>query len=120
MTDPLEHLGEAAIEAIARRVAQLLRAPDVQGDGLLAAAQVAARLGVDRSWVYAHADELGAVRLGQGPRPRLRFDPAVVAHLMVGRRGPQPAPAIRAGAATPTQLLPIKAPTRSRARRTLG
>jgi hypothetical protein len=25
-----------------------------------------------------HADELGAIRLGAGPRRRLRFDPAVV------------------------------------------
>jgi hypothetical protein len=31
-------------------------------------------LGVDREWVYEHADQLGAVRLGEGPRPRLRFE----------------------------------------------
>jgi hypothetical protein len=44
---------------------------------LLTAAQVAARLGVSRDWVYAHADRLGAVRLGRsqaGAKPRLRFD----------------------------------------------
>ena len=33
---------------------------------------------IDRAWVYAHADELGALRLGTGSRPRLRFDPAIV------------------------------------------
>jgi predicted DNA-binding transcriptional regulator AlpA len=38
------------------------------------AAAVAAVLGVERSWVYEHADELGARRLGSGPRARLRFD----------------------------------------------
>jgi hypothetical protein len=42
---------------------------------LVDAAILAAELGVDRSWVYAHRDELGAVRLGVGSKPRLRFDP---------------------------------------------
>jgi hypothetical protein len=31
-------------------------------------------LGVARSFVYAHAAELGGYRLGTGPRARLRFD----------------------------------------------
>jgi hypothetical protein len=42
---------------------------------LLDAAEVAARFGVSRSWVYENARRLGAVRLGDGPKPRLRFDP---------------------------------------------
>lgn len=41
---------------------------------LLTPAQVASRYGVSRTWVYAHAKELGAVRLGNGPKARLRFD----------------------------------------------
>lgn len=41
---------------------------------LVDASTVAARLGVARSYVYEHADELGAIRLGSGPRARLRFD----------------------------------------------
>jgi hypothetical protein len=45
---------------------------------LLDAAQVARRCGVTRGWVYAHARELGVLRMGVGPRPRLRFDPDVV------------------------------------------
>jgi integrase len=49
------------------------------GPPLLTAADVAWRFNVDRSWVYAHARELGVVRIGDGPRPRLRFDPAVIA-----------------------------------------
>jgi hypothetical protein len=53
----------------------LLRRPAEPADGLLTAAQVAARFNVDRGWVYAHAEQLGVVRLGDGPRPRLRFDP---------------------------------------------
>jgi hypothetical protein len=40
---------------------------------LVDASAVAAFLGVDRSYVYEHAAELGARRLGSGPRARLRF-----------------------------------------------
>jgi hypothetical protein len=42
---------------------------------LLDATAVARMLGVTRGWVYEHAAELGAIRLGAGARPRLRFDP---------------------------------------------
>jgi hypothetical protein len=37
------------------------------------------RLGRSRDWVYRHAEALGAVRTGEGVRPRLRFYPAKVA-----------------------------------------
>jgi excisionase family DNA binding protein len=45
---------------------------------LLTTAQVAEWLNVSRAYVYEHADELGAERLGTGPKARLRFDAAVV------------------------------------------
>ena len=45
---------------------------------LIDAAAVARSFGVSRDWVYAHTDELGAVRLGSGPKARLRFDPEEV------------------------------------------
>lgn len=41
--------------------------------GLVDAATLAQALGVDRRWVYAHAKQLGGIRLG-GPQGRLRFD----------------------------------------------
>lgn len=44
---------------------------------LVDAAALAAELGTSRDWVYEHADELGALRLGNGPKARLRFDPIV-------------------------------------------
>ncbi len=47
-------------------------------DGLWTARHVAAHYRVDVRFVYQHADELGCVRLGGGPRPRLRFDPRAV------------------------------------------
>jgi len=40
---------------------------------LVDAASVAEHLGVSRDYVYEHADDLGARRLGSGPRARLRF-----------------------------------------------
>jgi len=62
------------IESIAARVAELLRDKMPQTASRLAdAAEVARELGVDRDWVYAHARELGATRLG-GERGRWRFD----------------------------------------------
>jgi hypothetical protein len=86
----LVRLDDHTIDALARRVAVLIgpSAPtstpsgEVRGGspgGLLSAAQVAERFNVDRDWVYAHADQLGARRLGTGPKPRLRFDPGEVA-----------------------------------------
>ena len=42
--------------------------------GMVDAATVAQALGVARSWVYSHAEALGAARLGSGSRGRLRFD----------------------------------------------
>ncbi len=62
------------IESIAARVSELLREQKPQSASRFAdAAEVARELGVDRDWVYAHAEELGAARLG-GARGRLRFD----------------------------------------------
>lgn len=63
------------IEAIAERVAAKLIAmqPSV-GIGLVDAGEIAKRFGVHKSWVYAHQRELGAIRLGEGPKARLRFD----------------------------------------------
>lgn len=42
-------------------------------EALVDAATLARYLNVERSWVYEHALELGARRLGEGPKARLRF-----------------------------------------------
>lgn len=68
-------LSSEAIEQIAERVAQLLEERSgVLRAGLVDAGELARQLGVTRAWVYQHAGELGAVRIGSGPRARLRFD----------------------------------------------
>jgi hypothetical protein len=69
-------LDAASVEAIAQRVVELLR--EERPAELVNVAGIARRFGVSRDWVYAHADELGVVRLGSGSRARLRFDPQKV------------------------------------------
>jgi hypothetical protein len=52
---------------------------------------LADRIGVERSWVYDNAAELGAIRLGTGDRPRLRFD---VERALDAWRDREPEPAL--------------------------
>jgi hypothetical protein len=77
------------IDAVARRVVELLESRDITAESrtapppadraFLTVAEVAERYRVSRAWVYAHQRQLGALRMGTGPRAHLRFDPAVVA-----------------------------------------
>jgi hypothetical protein len=70
------------IDAVARRVVQLGVGADSdkqQPDGeLLTVSEVARRLNVSPQWVYAHKRDLGVIRLGDGPKARLRFHLAAV------------------------------------------
>lgn len=75
-------LDPQTIEAIARRVVEILERRGLQGRELVDAAELARRFGIERSWVYSHAIELGAVKLGSGAKPRLRFDPQIVARAL--------------------------------------
>jgi hypothetical protein len=74
-------LNREDIEALALRVAELLeeRGARRPSGALVDAAELARRFGTDRSWVYSHASKLGAIRLGDGPKARLRFDPEAAA-----------------------------------------
>jgi hypothetical protein len=74
-------LDPESIEALACRLAELLsprEEPRIRAQ-LITAEEVARWWGIGRRWVYDHADDLGARRLGGGRRPRLRFDPDEVA-----------------------------------------
>jgi hypothetical protein len=98
-------LDAASIEAVARRVVELIHAEGSSPSTrrLVNAATLAAELGVDRSWVYAHRVELGAIQLGTGAKPRLRFDPEVARDVLAcsASREPQepktPVPARSSG-----------------------
>ena len=76
IADPLllRVLGE--LLAMRRQVADLerkLTEPRTPAPEWLAAKEFAQRLGRSLDFVYSHADELGARRVGNGPRPRLLF-----------------------------------------------
>lgn len=94
-------LDPRTVERLATRTAELLaehlkqhptnpRPAHQQLPELLTAAEVSAWWGVHRGWVYEHASELGAIRIGTGQRPRLRFDPEQVTRRLA--RPPQHRP----------------------------
>jgi transcriptional regulator with XRE-family HTH domain len=78
-------MGRAGAEVVAERFGDNLRRTrrreGLSQEQLAARASLhrteIGRLELDRSWVYSHAIELGAVKLGDGPRARLRFDPEI-------------------------------------------
>ena len=72
----LDRLADLLADRLAVRLGGLM--PE-QPEPLVDAAEIARRHGKTRWWVYQHAGELSAVRLGSGPRPRLGFSPARVA-----------------------------------------
>ena len=67
--DQLDRLAEQIVE----RLTNVDGRPRRKGS-LVDAREVAFALGVSRDYVYAHREELGGERIGQGPRGRLRFD----------------------------------------------
>ena len=95
MSEPLR-LHPADLEQLADLIVAKL-APAAPGR-LLTASEAAERLGVTREWLYDHADQLQAVRLGTGPKARLRFDPEQVTAALQsfdagkGSQPPDPAP----------------------------
>lgn len=71
------HLTPADVEAIAEATARKLveiAGEQVKTFGLVGPRELADGLGVSLDYVYAHATELGAMRLGSGPKARIRFD----------------------------------------------
>lgn len=79
-----ELANDAALDLLADRIAERVAvrlggAIPEQAEALVDATEIARRYGKTRSWVYEHAGELGAIRLGSGPRPRLGFSQAKAA-----------------------------------------
>jgi hypothetical protein len=83
-------LSPAAVDAVARRVVELLReAPaseSAAGPLLWTTARTAQELGRSTEWVRDHRHELGVVTT-RGARPRLMFDPAAVRQWATARDG---------------------------------
>ncbi len=82
-TSTVDELVDRLSEAVVERVLEVIRDEGLdhrasEDRTWLDAQEVANRLGVSREWVYEHASELGAARIGKGPRPRLRFPPRLL------------------------------------------
>lgn len=90
--DDLAALADLVAERVLAGLAEE-RGPD-EDERLLTAAEVARRFRVSPEWVRENAGRLGVLRLGDGPRPRLRFDPERVAEELSARpvRGRSDAP----------------------------
>lgn len=121
-------LHPADVDAIAERTAELMLerlggapAQVITGDHLVDAAEIARRFDLTAATVRARADTFGSIRVGDGPKPRLRFDPvkvaAALADCSTDRRSRTPEvpaqPTVRrrrraARAGTGPQLLPIR------------
>jgi hypothetical protein len=78
------------VEAVAARVVQLLSEWRETPVRYVDAAALARTLKVKREWVYAHARELGGLRLGDGPKAPLRFDLERVCESLTERDGARP------------------------------
>lgn len=90
-----DRLASRVADEVASRLIEELRGSGLdcaRGDGrLVDAAELARMLGVERDWIYAHAREFGAIRLG-GPQGRLRFDPEKARAALSSDAPPAPVP----------------------------
>jgi hypothetical protein len=111
----IDEIAERVGAVIVERVIEAMRAEGVMPQApvttaWLDAQEVARQLRVSREWVYEHADELGASRIGSGPRPRLRFPPQILdsrrSHHAAAEAASQPTKTRR----KPGGLIPIHAP----------
>jgi hypothetical protein len=117
------HAPDALVEAVATRVVELLRPvlTDRPSTSLVDAQTLAGVLGVTAEWVYDHAVELGVIRLGDGDRPRLRFEVSTALEALrarsAGSRSQESSPPAttpisagrrRSSAGTSDDLLPIR------------
>lgn len=80
------------------------------GCEMLTAAQLANALSVRTPWVYEHAVDLGAIRLGHGSRPPVRFHVDSVLDALLGAQDERPARRLSAPKPRPVPadgLLPV-------------
>ena len=110
----IAEIADRISDAIVERVVEAIRVEGIFPQRQVAtpwldAKAVAELLGVERDWVYEHADELGASRIGSGLRPRLRFPPDVLERQ--GGRRPLPEAAGQPATRRPkvSGLIPIRA-----------
>jgi hypothetical protein len=86
MSDRFDALADRLAGEVVTRLGEMLDERDREPEPLMDATATARFLGMDRSAVYAMAKDgrLLAIRLGDGDRPRLRFERrALLEHLAV-------------------------------------
>jgi hypothetical protein len=113
---PTVDLGPRTVEQIAQRVAQLLRqdqlrapaAPAPAPASLLTVKELARHLKLNPAWVYEHATELGAIRTGNGPKARMRFDLRTATEALKQHRQGTPAPSTPRPERTPARPEPYR------------
>jgi predicted DNA-binding transcriptional regulator AlpA len=66
-------IAEMVVELLAERGLVVYAGPSAAGR-VLSVREVSRLLGRSAPWVYAHATELGAIRMGNGPKARIGFD----------------------------------------------
>lgn len=86
LPDLVDELAEQVAERAAAKLAERIGELPAREPSLIDVAEVARRFGVSRDYVYEHSDELGALRLGSGRNPRLRFDPSKVEQALTAKR----------------------------------
>lgn len=109
--DPIQALADRIADRLAvqldARLDALSRSTNAdRADALWTAQRVASHYGVRVDFVYRHADELGCVRMGGGPCPRLRFDPAAVQQRWPSVGGALPAETPKRRRRTPRRTRP--------------
>ena len=75
--DHVQAIAEAVADVLAERGLVVYAGPSPSAR-ILKVAEVAHLLGRSAAWVYEHAAELGAIRMGSGPRARIGFDVATI------------------------------------------
>lgn len=104
-------LTDADVAAIVERLADEL---EERRRRLVTARELAPLLGMDVEWVREHQHELGVIRVGDGPKPRLRFDPDVAIEALASRAAPLSVPGRRVRNLREPEV-PLRRPRRNRA-----
>jgi hypothetical protein len=90
----IEQIADRVVQRLHRQQQNQQQAQTGEPVGMVTVAQLAAYYKLNPAWVYEHADELGATRIGSGPKARIRIDfQAAKAALRELRANRTPAPA---------------------------
>jgi hypothetical protein len=122
----IEQIADCVVRRLHRQQQNQQQAQTGEPVGMVTVAQFAAYYKLNPAWVYEHADELGATRIGSGPKARIRLDFQVAKAALAqhqANRMPPPADATprRPRQRPETNLYsPEAPPLESRPRRILG